>query len=117
MLGWWVDEAKGYCLEDLENGKLIASRDVQFSEDNSPSELAVVEVGDPPATNENINNLVDDAITKDAISSLAPDNNTSPVKSLSPLNTSLPYFSKEDTPTIDTASNNPVDTSPSLALH
>ena len=71
MLGWWVDEAKGYCLEDLENGKLIASRDVQFSEDNSPSELAVVEVGDPPATNENINNLVDDAITKDAISSLA----------------------------------------------
>ena len=25
MLGWWVDESKGYCLEDLENSKLIAS--------------------------------------------------------------------------------------------
>jgi len=24
MLGWWMDEAKGYRLEDLENGKLIA---------------------------------------------------------------------------------------------
>jgi len=25
MLGWWVDESKGYRLEDLENSKLIAS--------------------------------------------------------------------------------------------
>ena len=25
MLGWWVDKAKDYHLEDLENGKLIAS--------------------------------------------------------------------------------------------
>jgi len=25
MLGWWVNKAKGYRLEDLENGKLIAS--------------------------------------------------------------------------------------------
>jgi len=25
MLGWWVDESKGYHLEDLENSKLIAS--------------------------------------------------------------------------------------------
>jgi len=116
MLGWWVDETKGYHLEDLENGKLIASQDVQFSEDDSPSELAVVEVGDLPATNENINNLVDDAIIKDAISPLAPDNNTSPAKSLSPLDTSLSDFSKEDTPTIDTASNNPVDTSLLLVL-
>jgi hypothetical protein len=25
LLGWWVDEMKGYCLEDLESGKLITS--------------------------------------------------------------------------------------------
>jgi len=25
MLGWWIDESKGYRLEDLENSKLIAS--------------------------------------------------------------------------------------------
>jgi len=24
LLGWWTDEAKGYQLEDLESGKLIA---------------------------------------------------------------------------------------------
>ena len=24
LLGWWTDEAKGYWLEDLESGKLIA---------------------------------------------------------------------------------------------
>jgi len=44
MLGWWVNEAKGYCLEDLENGKLIASRDVRFFEDDSPSDLVSIEV-------------------------------------------------------------------------
>jgi len=64
MLGWWVDEAKGYRLEDLENGKLIASRDVRFFEDDSPSDLASIEVQDTPANNQDVNTLVNDAIQK-----------------------------------------------------
>ena len=39
LLGWWNNEAKGYRLEDLENRKLIALRDVHFFEDDSPSDL------------------------------------------------------------------------------
>jgi len=65
MLGWWVDEAKGYCLEDLENGKLIASQDVRFFEDDSPSNLASIEVQDAPANNQDVNTLVNNAIQKD----------------------------------------------------
>jgi len=65
MLGWWVDEAKGYHLEDLENGKLIASRDVRFFKDNSPSDLASIEVQDTPANNKDVNTLVNNAIQKD----------------------------------------------------
>jgi len=67
MLRWWTDETKGYCLEDLENGKLIAARDVHFAEDSSSSELTVVEVDAPPYDPSTINNLVDNALTKDAV--------------------------------------------------
>ena len=64
MLGWWADETKGYKLEDLENGKLIASRDVQFHEDSTPSELAHVKLsGSNP---EEIDNLIDTAIYPDS---------------------------------------------------
>jgi len=70
MLGWWVDEAKGYCLEDLENGKLIASQDVRFFEDDLPSESAVIEVDNSPTSSKDINDLVDNAIAKDFAISL-----------------------------------------------
>lgn len=62
LLGWWTDETKGYRLEDLENGKLITSRDVQFNEDENPSELASIDIGLPKSTPEDVDNLVDEAI-------------------------------------------------------
>ena len=43
MLGWWADETKGYRLEDVDTRELITSRDVRFVEDESPSDLVVVE--------------------------------------------------------------------------
>ena len=85
MLGWWVDEAKGYRLEDLENGKLIASRDVRFFEDDSPSDLASIEVQDAPANNQNVNTLVNDAIQKDITPLPIPKDDTLLKKSSSPL--------------------------------
>ena len=66
MLGWWVDEAKGYQLEDLENSKLIASQDVCFFEDDSPSELTVIEVGNS-TSNKDINKFINNAIEKEII--------------------------------------------------
>ena len=43
---------KGYRLEDLESrgGKVIASRDVKFMEDKSPSDLTVVDICGMTAT-------------------------------------------------------------------
>jgi len=67
MLGWWTDESKGYRLEDLETpGKLISSRDVDFIEDSSPNDLAIIDNIPPPP--ESIDNLVDNAISTDSIS-------------------------------------------------
>ena len=63
MLGWWVDESKGYCLEDLKNSKLIASWDVYFFKDSFPSELATIDI-DTPSANA-VNKLVDNAIVKE----------------------------------------------------
>jgi hypothetical protein len=57
MLGWWADESKGYCLEDLENRKLIASQDVQFDEDNSPSNVASIDISLPHSTGQEIIDL------------------------------------------------------------
>jgi transposase InsO family protein len=45
LLGWWADESKGYRMEDLETKKVIASRDVRFIEDETPTELAVIDGG------------------------------------------------------------------------
>jgi hypothetical protein len=42
LIIYWADET-GYCLEDLESGNLITSRDVRFLEDEWPTDLAVVE--------------------------------------------------------------------------
>jgi hypothetical protein len=47
LLGWWVDETKGYILEDIQMRSLITSRDVRFVEDETPTELTIIE-GDPP---------------------------------------------------------------------
>ena len=67
MLGWWTDESKGYHLEDLETpGKLISSRDVDFIEDSSPNDLAIIDNISPPP--ESIDKLVDNAISTDSIS-------------------------------------------------
>ena len=66
MLGWWTDETKGYQLEDIENGKLITSRDVQFFEDSLLSELAVMDIGAPTVSTGDLNNFIDDAIDREA---------------------------------------------------
>jgi len=66
LLGWWTDETKGYQLEDMENGKLITSRDVQFFEDSSPSELAVMDIRAPTVSTGDLNNFIDDAIDREA---------------------------------------------------
>jgi len=65
LLGWWNNEAKGYWLKDLENRKLIASRDVHFFENDSPSDLAIVDIGTKITPSTGINDLVDNAIAKD----------------------------------------------------
>jgi len=74
MLGWWTNESKGYHLKDLETpGKLISSCDVDFIEDSSPNDLAIIDNISPSL--ESINKLVDDAISTDSISPsiLLPD--------------------------------------------
>jgi len=74
MLRWWTDKLKGYCLEDLKTpGKLISFRDINFIEDSSPSDLAIIDKMPPPP--ESVNKLVDDAILIDSTtpSLLAPD--------------------------------------------
>ena len=47
LLGWWTDEVKGYQLEDLESGKLIALWNVQFFKNNISSDLAVIGIDTP----------------------------------------------------------------------
>jgi len=74
MLGWWTDETKGYRLEDLETpGKLISSRDVDFIENSSPSDLVIINNIPPPP--ESINKLVNNVISMDNTTPLisAPD--------------------------------------------
>ena len=105
MLGWWVDEAKGYRLENLENGKLIASRDVCFFEDDLPSESAVIEVDNSPTSSKDINDLVNNAIAKDSAISPIPEDNSPPSLDISPSN---PL--KKDTPATDPATDNLTNT-------
>jgi len=105
MLGWWVDEAKGYRLENLENGKLIASRDVHFFEDDLPSESAVIEVDNSPTSSKDINDLVNNAIAKDSAISPIPEDNSPPSLDISPSN---PL--KKDTPATDPATDDLTNT-------
>jgi len=67
---------KGYCLEDLETpGKLISFCDIDFIEDSSLSDLAVIDK--IPLSPESINKLVDDTIFMDSTtSSLSVSNST-----------------------------------------
>jgi len=78
MLGWWTNKTKGYRLEDLENDKLIAARDVRFAEDSFSSELAIVKVDAPPYDPGAINNLVDNVLTKDVVAVLEVSHNVTP---------------------------------------
>jgi len=66
LLGWWTDETKGYRLENIENDKLITSRDIQFFEDSSPSELAIMDIGASTVLTGNLNDFIDDAINREA---------------------------------------------------
>ena len=50
----------------MENGKLITSQDVQFFEDSSPSELAVIDIGAPTVLTDDLNNFIDDTINREA---------------------------------------------------
>jgi hypothetical protein len=58
-LGWWEHETKGYRLEDIEKQSLITSCDVHFIEDDSPTELAIIE-GEYLPTEDNIMDLLPD---------------------------------------------------------
>jgi len=49
----------------MENSKLITSQDVQFFEDSSPSELAVMDIGAPTVSTGNLNDFIDDAINRE----------------------------------------------------
>jgi hypothetical protein len=62
MLGWWADETKGYRLEDLEKGVLITSRDVQFDEDDSPSNVASFDMGITHSSPEDIIDLTNSVV-------------------------------------------------------
>jgi len=74
MLGWWIDESKGYHLENLEKpGKLISSCDVDFIENSLPNDLTIINNISSPL--KGIDKLVDNAISTDSISPsiLVPD--------------------------------------------
>ena len=74
-------------MEDLENGKLITSHDVQFTEDEAPSELASVNLDLPSATIEEVDELVDEAIIQDIDAHNAESSPVTPAKT--PTKTSL----------------------------
>jgi hypothetical protein len=57
LLGWWEHETKGYHLEDIEKQSLITSHDVRFVEDDSPTELAIIE-GEYPHTEDDLMDLL-----------------------------------------------------------
>jgi hypothetical protein len=59
LLSWWEHETKGYHLEDIEKQSSITSHDVRFIEDNSPTELAIIE-GEYPPTEDNLMDLLPD---------------------------------------------------------
>ena len=71
LLGWWTNEAKGYRLEDLESSKLIALWDVQFFEDDIPSNLAVIGIDTLKILIIAVDKFVDDALAKENVTAVA----------------------------------------------
>ena len=105
MLGWWTDKTKGYHLENLENGKLIVSHDICFTEDSSPSKLTIVEIDAPPYDPGAVNNLVDSALAKNVVAVPEVSHNVTPSISDPPI-----------TPvTQDNVSFNPVKENPTVS--
>ena len=90
LLRWWNDETKEYRLEDLESGggKIIAFQDVKFMEDESPSDLTVVNVHRITAIAKEIDGLIDGAISlnmrKLTIFSLGASSTSNMSKSITP---------------------------------
>ena len=62
MLSWGSDKTKGYTLEDLKNGKIIALCNINFHKDDTLSKLAHMETGLTWSRLEEIDNFVDNAI-------------------------------------------------------
>ena len=74
LLGQQTDEAKGYQLENLECGKLIASLDIQFFENNIPSDLAVIGIDTPKILTIVVDKLVNDVLAKENVTTVAQSN-------------------------------------------
>jgi len=70
-LGWWTNKAKGYQLKDLESGKLIASWNVQFFKDDTPSNLTVISINTLRILTMVVDKFVDDALAKENITAVA----------------------------------------------
>ena len=60
-----VARSKSYRLEDLEKSKIITSRDVNFQEDNRPSDLSQVKTGLTWSEPEEIDKFVDNTVYSD----------------------------------------------------
>ena len=96
---------KIYRLEDLESGgrKVIASQDVKFMEDKSPSNFTVVDVRGMIATAKEIDRLIDDVISLDigklTISSLGASSTPDMSKSIT-LSSQVPSLPSILTPSI-----------------
>ena len=77
--------------------KVIASRDIKFVEDKAPSNLAVVDICVSTATSMNINKLVNNTISKNAVK-----------VNYKPFNTNV---SKTTTPSVQISTSVPLSTS------
>ena len=74
LLEWWTNEVKGYQLEDLESGKLIASWNIQFFKDDIPSNLAVIGINTLKIPTIAVDKFVDDALAKENVTIVAQSN-------------------------------------------
>jgi hypothetical protein len=88
---------KGYHLEDIEKQSLITSRDVHFVEDDSPTELAIIE-GEYPPTEDNLIDLLPDHELQPSSCSNTPAP-SSPMTSTSDFNPEG-HFEPDPTPSI-----------------
>ena len=70
ILDWWSDKTKSYRLENLKNVKLITLWNIQFFKDDSPSNLAVINIDVECPKKRKVDNLVDEAIKIDQYTDL-----------------------------------------------